>query len=188
MYLIIGLGNPGKEYANTRHNLGFRVVEEVAAQLEVLSLKKKDKVKSFLAEAKLDDHKLILAQPNTFMNNSGIAVALILNWYKIPIEKLILVYDDVDLEVGQVRVRSKGGAAGHHGVESVINHLTSNHFTRIRVGIGRENPAADVSEYVLRNIPLGQQEPLTLAVQKAAEAALYVISSGVESAMNKYNT
>jgi PTH1 family peptidyl-tRNA hydrolase len=163
------------------------VVEEIAARLGVPDLKKKDKVKAFLAEARYNEHKLILAQPNTFMNNSGIAASLILNWYKIPIEKMVLIYDDADLEVGQVRVRPKGSAAGHHGVESVIEHMTSNHFTRIRVGIGRENPAGDVSEYVLQRIPAEQSENLALAVQKAAEAALFVIDSGVEPAMNKYN-
>lgn len=112
MFLVVGLGNPGSEYEDTRHNLGFRVVDELATRLGISTLKLKHQ--SFIGEGKIDDHKVIFAQPQTFMNNSGPAVRGLLSWYKIGIDKLVLVYDDVDLEVGQIRVREKGAAGGHH--------------------------------------------------------------------------
>lgn len=174
MYLIIGLGNPGKDYENTRHNLGFKTIDELARRLNVKNFK--EKCKSFLAETKLDDHKVVLAQPQTFMNNSGEAVSELLSWHKTGIQNLILIYDDVDLPIGTIRVRRGGGAGGHHGIESVMSHTLSSEFMRIRIGIGRESQ--DVSEYVLQNIPLSQSEKLAEAVNFAADAALAVITAG----------
>ena len=175
MYLIAGLGNPGPEYENTRHNLGFRVVSELASRLGLPAFK--DKHHSFLAEGRIGDHKVILAQPQTFMNNSGPAVAGLLAWYKIEPAKLIIVYDDVDLEVGMVRAREKGGAGGHHGVESIIESIGSSEFARVRVGVGRENLTGDVSDYVLQNIPPAQREALEAAVVAAAEAVETLINA-----------
>jgi PTH1 family peptidyl-tRNA hydrolase len=186
MYLTVGLGNPGSEYENTRHNLGFRVIDELARRQSISSLK--SKCHSFIAETKIAEHKVIIAQPQTFMNNSGPAVRGLLDWFKIKIDNLILIYDDVDLEVGQLRVREKGNAGGHHGVESVIASVGTTHFARVRIGIGRENLTDDVTGYVLENIPASQQETLEEAVIKAADAVEAILTNGLSEAMNKFNT
>ncbi len=170
MYLILGLGNPGKEYENTRHNIGFRVIDALADRLKITSLKLMHKCQAFVGEAEYAGHKVILAQPNTFMNNSGAAAAQLLHWYKIPIDHLIVIYDDVDLPVGALRLREKGSAGGHHGIESLISHLHTTEFVRIRVGIGREG--LEVTEYVLNKIPPSERELLDSAIEGAAEAAL----------------
>jgi len=170
MYLILGLGNPGKEYENTRHNIGFRVIDALADRLKITSLKLMHKCQAFVGEAEYAGHKVILAQPNTFMNNSGAAAAQLLQWHKIPIDHLIVIYDDVDLPVGALRLREKGAAGGHHGIESLISHLHATEFMRIRVGIGREG--TEVTEYVLNKIPPSERELLDSAIEGAAEAAL----------------
>jgi len=188
MHLIVGLGNPGKEYENTRHNLGFKAIDELARRLGIKSLK--TKCQSFIAEAKIDDKKIIIAQPQTFMNNSGPAVRGLLEWFKINPANLILIYDDVDLEVGQLRLRDKGGAGGHHGVESVIASVGTTQFARIRVGIGRGGEDlinCDVADYVLQNIPPAQRESLDEAVVSAADAVENIVSEGLSKAMNKFN-
>lgn len=185
MYLIVGLGNPGKKYENTRHNLGFRVIDEMAGRLGITSLK--EKCRSYIAEAKLGSNKVIIAQPQTFMNDSGPAVRGLLAWFKIKKENLILIYDDVDLEVGQLRLREKGNAGGHHGIESVIESVGMTEFARVRIGIGREDLTGDVSDYVLRNIPPSQQDILSEAVVRAADAVESIIKDGLSPAMNKFN-
>lgn len=173
MYLIVGLGNPGPEYENTRHNLGFKVIEELASRLNITAFKEKHH--SFIGEGSIDGKKVFLAQPQTFMNNSGPAVRGILEWHKIGAEKLILIYDDVDLEVGQLRIREGGSAGGHHGVESVIASLGTTKFFRVRLGIGRENLTGDVADYVLQKIPASQRERLAAAIISAAEAVEGII-------------
>lgn len=185
MYLIVGLGNPGEEYENTRHNLGFRVINELASRLGLKSLKAKHQ--SFIGEGVIAGHKVLLAQPQTFMNNSGAAVRGLLSWYKIDLKKLIVVYDDVDLEVGQIRVREQGSAGGHHGLESVIANVGATEFARIRIGIGRESLTGDVTEYVLQNIPAAQREPLETAIVTAADAVVSIITDGLAAAMNQFN-
>ena len=185
MYLIVGLGNPGPEYENTRHNLGFRVINELASRLGLKSLKSKHQ--SFIGEGAIAGHRVLLAEPQTFMNNSGLAVRELLSWYKIDVKKLIVIYDDVDLEVGQIRVREKGSAGGHHGIESIIAHVGTSEFARVRIGISREGLTGDVADYVLQNIPPSQREPLEAAVVTAAEAAAAIIADGLAAAMNKFN-
>jgi PTH1 family peptidyl-tRNA hydrolase len=185
MFLAVGLGNPGPEFENTRHNLGFRVIDSLASRLGITTLKSKHS--SFIGEAKIGNHKVILAQPQTFMNNSGPAVRGLISWYKFDLKNLILIYDDVDLEVGQLRIREGGSAGGHHGVESVIASLSSTEFIRVRIGIGRENLTGDVTDYVLQKIPLSQREALDQAVEKASEAVEEIIKSGLPAAMNQFN-
>jgi PTH1 family peptidyl-tRNA hydrolase len=185
MYLVVGLGNPGPEYENTRHNLGFKVVNELARRFSI-SLSK-SKCSAFIGETSLLSRKVIMAQPQTFVNNSGPAVKGLLQWFKIKPDHLILVYDDVDLEVGQLRIRESGNAGGHHGMESVIASLGTTNFPRIRIGIGRENLIDDVTDYVLSKIPPSQAEKLEEAVVSAAEAVLSIISDGLTAAMNKFN-
>lgn len=185
MYLIVGLGNPGKEYENTRHNLGFRVIEMLAARLKLASFKEKHR--SLIGEIQLTDKKLLLVQPQTFMNHSGEAVSEIMRWHKILPSRLIVIYDDVDLEVGQIRIREKGNAGGHHGIESIIAHLKTTEFARVRVGLGRENLTGDVTDYVLAPIPPSQKDLLDEAVVKAAQAVEAILIEGLQKAMNKYN-
>ncbi|NQT30431.1 MAG: aminoacyl-tRNA hydrolase [Candidatus Saganbacteria bacterium] len=185
MYLIVGLGNPGSEYKNSRHNLGFRVVDELCQRLHISSLK--SKCSSFMAESRIDERKVILAQPQTFMNNSGPAVKGLLEWFKILPSHLILIYDDVDLEVGQIRLREKGGAGGHHGVESVISSIGTTEFARVRIGIGRENLTDDVTDYVLQNIPPAEKEKLDEAMIEAANAVETIVKNGLSVAMNRFN-
>lgn len=187
MYLIIGLGNIGAEYEATRHNLGFLAAEELAKKLGLAELKQKNKVHAFVGESIFEGKKIILAQPTTFMNNSGLAAQALLNWYKILPEHLIVIHDDVDLEVGQVRVRPSGGAGGHHGIESIIAHINSTEFNRIRIGIGRESLSGDVTEYVLGKTKPEEREILAAAIVAAADAALAVISKGTAAAMNQFN-
>ena len=185
MFLVVGLGNPGPEYEETRHNLGFKVVDDLAARLDINSFKEKHH--SFIGEGKIGDHKVVLAQPQTFMNNSGPAVKGILLWHKLDLTDLIMVYDDVDLEVGQIRIREKGSAGGHHGMESVIASLGATEFARVRIGIGRENLTGDVSDYVLQKIPPAQREALDTAIESAADAVEEIIKNGLAKAMNKFN-
>ncbi|MFA6431874.1 MAG: aminoacyl-tRNA hydrolase [Candidatus Margulisiibacteriota bacterium] len=184
MFLIAGLGNPGLEYANTRHNLGFKVIDEIASRLNVATFK--SKFNSLFAEPTLDSHKVIIAKPQTFMNESGIAVRGMLAWYKIDPKKLIVIYDDVDLEVGQIRIREKGSAGGHHGVESVISSV-NNDFMRIRVGIGRPAPSGDVSAFVLGKIPPSDADKINDAILVAADAIEVIVKQSLAVAMNKFN-
>jgi PTH1 family peptidyl-tRNA hydrolase len=185
MFLVVGLGNPGPEYAETRHNLGFKVSDELATRLGATAFKTKHQ--SLITEVQLAGHKILIAQPQTFMNNSGAAVRGILAWHKLDLKDLVVVYDDVDLEVGMIRVRENGSAGGHHGIESIIASLGSTEFARVRIGIGRENLTGDVSDYVLQKIPPAQREPLAAAVITAAEALEAIISNGLTAAMNKFN-
>jgi peptidyl-tRNA hydrolase, PTH1 family len=187
MHLIIGLGNPGKEYERTRHNLGFMAVEEIARKIGVFEFREKSKLHAFVAEAEHGGQKLALAQPNTFMNNSGLAVSAILNWYKVPPSNLIVIYDDVDLEPGQLRVREKGNAGGHHGMESIIAHTGTADFPRVRIGIGRQSVSGDVSGHVLGRITQTEEEVLAPAIARAAEAALMIADGGIEKTMNHFN-
>ncbi|MFA5113475.1 MAG: aminoacyl-tRNA hydrolase [Candidatus Margulisiibacteriota bacterium] len=185
MFLVVGLGNPGAEYADTRHNLGFRAVDELAVRLGLRSFKEKHQ--ALLAETELAGHKLLLVKPQTFMNNSGLVVRAVAAWHKIEPAKVIAVYDDVDLAVGQLRLREKGSAGGHHGVESLIAQLGTAEFPRVRIGIGREDLAGDVSAYVLQRIPPAEREPLAAAVTAAAEAIEAILAHGLAAAMNQYN-
>jgi len=185
MFLVVGLGNPGQEYEKTRHNLGFMVLDELAARCNVKTFKTKHR--ALLEKSTLDGKDVLLAKPQTFMNNSGEAVREIASWYKVAPEKIVVIYDDVDLEPGTLRLRTGGGAGGHHGVESVMNGLGHQDFVRVRVGIGRENFLGDVTKYVLENIPPGQKEIMKEAIISAADAVEEIIKTGVSSAMNKFN-
>jgi PTH1 family peptidyl-tRNA hydrolase len=187
MYLIVGLGNPGEEYFNTRHNMGFHVVEELSERLGISELRFKTKCRAMVAEAKIADHKLILAEPQTFMNLSGEAVRLLLNWYKIPLDHLIVVHDDVDIDPGEIRVKAGGSSAGHHGIESIVEHINEKQFTRVRVGVGRGKALNDVTEYVLKDVPKKDKAAVSLAISNAADAVMSIVTEGLAPAMNKFN-
>ncbi len=185
MFLIVGLGNPGREYENTRHNIGFRVIDRLSKDLGIdLS---KSRCSAATGQLQWEGHKLILAKPETFMNLSGDSVAELVRWFKIEAGHLIVVHDDLDIEPGSLKVRQNGNSAGHHGVESIIKALGSPDLIRIRVGIGRGSLAGDNSQYVLSQVPDGEQEIIDSAVVSAAEAALSIVRDGVAAAMNRFN-
>lgn len=186
MKLIVGLGNPGRLYADSKHNVGFMVVKALAAALEADF--KKDKYSfSLSCKARLNDKGLILAQPLTYMNLSGNAVSSLLNKNKVSIEDLLVICDDLDLELGRLKIRPKGSSGGHHGLESIIEHLGSEGFARLRIGIGRPHPAVDAADYVLSKFSKKDTQILKEALEKAVECCQVWITRGSTAAMNIFN-
>jgi PTH1 family peptidyl-tRNA hydrolase len=185
MRMIVGLGNPGDEYADTRHNTGFKVIDLLA---ETVGIKvKKRKFGARFESGEFAGKKLILLKPWQFMNRSGQAVATAMGFYKLNIGELIVVTDDMDLEPGRIRIRAKGSAGGHNGLADIIEKLGKNEFARCRIGIGRSAETEAVS-YVLDK-PAEDQEPLLApAIERARDAVLCWIEYGIETAMNKFNS
>lgn len=185
MILVVGLGNPGKDYAATRHNVGFMVVDLLADELGV----KVDKVKfkSLIGEGRLGSEKVILAKPQTYMNLSGEAVLDIVDYYKIPPEKVVVIVDDMDLPAGRVRLRMKGGSGGHNGMKSIIYQLKTEEFSRLRIGIGKPAPERQTVGYVLGKFADEEKGIMQEALRKSVEAVKEIIEAGAERAMNKVN-
>lgn len=186
--LVVGLGNPGAEYAGTRHNIGFAVVEQVASRYEG-SFKRKLRFSAAVAEAVVGGSKTVLAKPQTFMNRSGLAVASLVGWLKVAPAELLVVVDDADLPLGQLRLREAGGSGGHNGLRSIIEALGgSEEFARLRVGIGRTGPVgADISNHVLGRFAPAEREAAAQAVDVAAEAVECCLKEGLTAAMNRFN-
>jgi PTH1 family peptidyl-tRNA hydrolase len=184
MRMIVGLGNPGDEYADTRHNVGFKVVGALAAALGVDVRKRK--FGGRFGETEFEGKKLILLKPLTFMNRSGEAVGAAKGFYKLRLDELLVVSDDMALEPGVIRLRARGSAGGHNGLKSVIEALGSEDFCRLRCGIGPAG-TADAYDYVLSNVPAGERATIDEAVQRAKDAVLCWIRSGIDAAMNEYN-
>ncbi|MCL5058896.1 MAG: aminoacyl-tRNA hydrolase [Actinobacteria bacterium] len=186
MHLVVGLGNPGREYARTRHNMGFMLVDILAGKLGVPV--EKPLFKSFTGRALVSGNNIILAKPQTYMNLSGHSVAALLNWFKISVAGLIVVYDDLDLPPGKIRIRPRGGHGGHKGMESIIKNLGSGDFPRIRIGIGRpENTGFEVSDWVLGRLSEEEEKQAAEALKSASEAVIALVGGGVEAAMNRFN-
>ncbi len=185
MYLIAGLGNPGKEYEDTRHNLGFEVIGRLALEAGAV-LKNDRKFRAKATKAALAGQHAVLLAPQTFMNLSGQAVKAASDYYKIPPDKIVLVYDDIDLEEGQVRIKVGGGSAGHKGVESVIEHLRTRDFVRVRIGAGRP-VLREAADHVLSKLEEGKKDVFYSALDKAALAVDEIVSNGPEAAMNMFN-
>jgi PTH1 family peptidyl-tRNA hydrolase len=184
MYIIAGLGNPGKEYAGTRHNIGFDTVERIAEKYKASF--NKTKFNSVYGEININGEKVMLVKPVTFMNRSGLAISEMMNFYKIPVENLIVIYDDIDIPVGTLRVRPHGSSGTHNGMRSIISQLGSDKFPRIRVGIGR-NPEMDLADYVLQRFGRDDREKIDSIIESASDAAVEIITKGLNSAMQNYN-
>jgi PTH1 family peptidyl-tRNA hydrolase len=182
--MVVGLGNPGKEYIGTRHNVGFAVTDALA---ETLNIKvKRRKFGARFGESELDDDKLILLKPVQFMNRSGQVVATAVGFYKLPIENLLVVTDDMALDVGRIRLRAKGSAGGHNGLNDIIQKLGTEEFARLRVGIGSAGQQ-DAYDYVLSRFDEQQAPLIEAAVARARDAVLCWLKQGIETAMNEYN-
>lgn len=186
IWLVAGLGNPGAEYEKTRHNAGFMAADKLAIKHEVLF--NKHKFESVYGEIKLDGKRVFILKPQTYMNNSGTAVSAIAKFYKIPTENIIIMFDDISLDVGKLRIRRSGTHGGHNGIKDIIELMGTNDIKRIKIGVGeRTNRDYDLKDWVLGKFPEEQQEQLDKALDKAAAAAEEIICCGVDSAMNKYN-
>ena len=185
MYIICGLGNPGKKYENTRHNLGFITVDRLAERCNISI--KKSKFKSLIWEGSLENQKVVIVKPQTFMNNCGEAIREVMDFYKVPTENLLIIYDDIDIPLGTVRIRTGGSAGTHNGMRSVIYMLGDDSFPRIRIGIGGERKG-DLVDYVIGGFSKDEVKPLEEACDKAVDAVLCYIREGINIAMNRYNT
>ena len=185
---MIGLGNPGSKYEFTRHNIGFRIIDSLARDMGI----EFNKVKSYyslISRGMINNYKVMLVKPQTFMNLSGRAVNRVVSYYKIPFQDLLIVYDDLNLELGQVRIRKKGSSGGHKGIESIMQYLNSEDIPRLRIGVG--NPSLnynfDCVSYVLSNFNNDEEDKIAEVIQLSTEAIKTIIEDGFEKAMRKYN-
>lgn len=183
MFLIVGLGNPGREYSHTRHNVGFDVIDLIAEKYNIKI--NRIKFKGSIGEGSINGEKVILLKPSTYMNLSGESVIEASSFYKIPKENIIVVYDDISLELGRMRIRSEGSAGGHNGIKNIILHLSSDIFPRVKVGVGQ--PKGDLVKHVLGNFSREEGEVLNKVFINAVEAVASIIIDGAAEAMNKYN-
>jgi PTH1 family peptidyl-tRNA hydrolase len=184
-FLIVGLGNPDREYHGNRHNIGFMVLDSLAARLDTSFSRMK--MNALMTAVRYQGERLILIKPQTFMNLSGQAVSSFLRFYKLPLENLLVVYDDVDLPFETIRLKSNGGDAGQKGVRSIIQQLGTQDFPRLRIGIGRPPGRMSVSSYVLQDFSTSEKELLPLVLNQASSAVLHFIQNGLDSAMTLYN-
>lgn len=184
MYIIAGLGNPGSKYENTRHNMGFKAIDAMASEFGIDV--NRAKFKGLIGEGRIGSEKVILLKPQTYMNLSGQSVREIMNFYKIPEENLIVIYDDFDLPIGSIRVRKSGGPGTHNGMKSVVQELGSRKFPRVRVGIGSSD--GSTVQFVIGKVGKDEQQILNEAAEVAASAAADIIRIGIENAMNIHNT
>ena len=181
----MGFGNPEKDYSNTRHNMGFNVINLLAEEYDIdISRTKFD---ALYGSGIIEGEKVILVKPQTFMNLSGKAVIEFINFYKIDLQDLIVVYDDMDIDISKIRIRKSGSPGGHNGMKSIVNILADDRFSRIRVGIGKPKYDDDLINYVIGAIPEEEEEGLNQGIEKAKEALKELLKNGIDSAMNKYN-
>ncbi len=185
MYLIVGLGNPEKDYHNTRHNMGFHTINKIAKQYKIEVTK--SKFKGLYGNGMIEQKKVILLKPQTFMNSSGESIKEIIQFYKIKIEELIVIYDDIDLKPGIIKIRKAGGPGTHNGMKSVVHELNTQNFKRVRVGIGMPEEKQDLVEYVIGAIPKEDRTELEKATDLAKEAVACIVKNGIDKAMNQYN-
>ncbi|MBQ7478569.1 MAG: aminoacyl-tRNA hydrolase [Selenomonadaceae bacterium] len=185
MKIIAGLGNPGAEYAKTRHNVGFMLVDALAAKLGVDDWR--EKYDAMVLETRIGLEKVLLVKPLTYMNESGRAIGPLLSWYKLEAEDLVVVHDDMDIPVGTVRIRKKGSAGGHNGIKSLLAHVGDEHFARVRIGIGRPLPGWTVIHHVLAPFPAEDVPKIKEAIDYLLPAVECIVTEDVDMAMNKFN-
>lgn len=186
IWIIAGLGNPGPEYYNTRHNCGFRSIDKIKEKIAP-DKTEQQKFRGKYIQCSYDNSKVILLKPETYMNNSGESIQAAMNWFKTDESHLIVIFDDFDIESGHIRIRPKGSAGTHNGMKSVLQYTNTDEFARIRVGIGKKNRETDVIKFVLGNFTEEERVNMERAFERAAEAALYIIKNGTENAMNHFN-
>lgn len=186
-YMIVGLGNPGPKYSTTRHNAGFLCIENLENKLGFTT--KKLKFHSLIGDTKIGNSKVLVMKPQTMMNNSGVAVSECASFYKIPPENIIVIFDDISLEPGLLRIRRKGSAGGHNGIKSIIRHLGSENFPRIKLGVGKKpHPDYDLADWVLANFPKGDIPLMRDAIDNACSALEIMVKGDIDGAMSKYNS
>jgi peptidyl-tRNA hydrolase, PTH1 family len=186
VFLIVGLGNPGAEYAQTRHNAGFLLVEKLAAKWKCDWANEK-KFRARIAKAGRDGKKVLLCEPQTFMNLSGEAVGAVKDFYQLPLKQILVAVDDADLPLGEIRLRKSGSSGGHHGLESIEQHLASREFARLRIGIGRKDGAREITNYVLGKFDSSESELLKKVLERAADQVETWLDAGIEKAMSQFN-
>ena len=184
-FLIVGLGNPGREYTQTRHNIGFMLIDRLTVRLNARGMKVQSK--AIVITAQHEGHKLILAKPQTFMNLSGQAIQGLVRFYKVPLEQVLVAHDDLDLPFCTIRMRPGGGAGGQKGIKSTIDQLGTNEFARLRLGIDRPPGRMDAAAYVLQEFTQKELLSVSETLDRAAEAALTFVTEGLNAAMNKFN-
>lgn len=184
-FLIVGLGNPGRQYKTNRHNVGFMLLDTLASRLGVAFSRLE--FKALVTRTDYDGFRLILAKPQNYMNLSGQAVGSLVHFYKIQLDNLLVVYDDVDLPLGSLRLRSSGGSAGQKGMASILERFGTQEIPRLRIGIGRPTGGKDAANYVLQDFSNAEKEQLKQILDRAADAALTFITKGLEAAMNQFN-
>lgn len=185
IYLVVGLGNPEKEYRWTRHNTGFEVINKICfdEKIEI----NKSKHKAFFTEKNIYGKKVFFVKPQTYMNLSGESVIEFVNYYKIPISNIIIVYDETALSIGQIKIKEKGSAGGHNGIKNIIKILGTENFIRVRVGIGQKPPKIIMSNYVLSKFSKEEESDMVNGITKAQEAIMLILKDNCQTAMNKYN-
>lgn len=184
-YLIVGLGNPGPEYRANRHNAGFMAVEKLAEDLGAKFTKVQNE--AMVAQAGTGEGRIMLAKPRTFMNNSGVSVSQLVRFYKVPLEKLLVAFDDVDLPFETLRLRSEGSSGGQNGMKSIIQKLGSQDFARLRIGVGRPKGRMSTPNHVLQDFSRSEQQALPFVLKRASDAMQTFVSEGIVAAMNKFN-
>ncbi len=184
MYLVVGLGNPGEKYDRTRHNVGFDIINLCESKYN-FSINR-TKFRGMYGETTIAGEKVIFLKPQTFMNLSGDSIREIANFYKIPTENIIIIYDDISLEVGRIRIKEKGSSGGHNGIKSIISQMATQEFPRIKVGVGQPNE--DLVEFVLGRFSKEEREIIRKTFDVAVEAVEVIISKGVQEAMNRFNS
>lgn len=185
MYIIVGLGNPGKKYEHTRHNVGFDVIDRFAEKHDI----KVDRLKhkALIGEGRIAGEKVVLIKPQTYMNLSGESLISAVNFYKPDMDKVVVVYDDIDIDIGHIRIRKKGSAGSHNGMKSIISNLSTQDFPRFRVGVGRPESGRDLADFVLSRVSKTEEDKMMESIDNTVSALEVMIESDLDLAMNRYN-
>lgn len=184
-FIIVGLGNPGRKYEGTRHNMGFDTIDKLAKEYSIKV--NKNKFKALYGEGRMGTTKVILVKPQTFMNLSGESVRDIVEWYKVPLSNLILIFDDIDIGLGEVRIKRKGSAGSHNGMKSVIYQLADDEFPRVKIGVGAAPTEMDLADYVMSHFSRADRKIIDESIDRAAKAVQMIVDGDIDEAMNEFN-